>query len=459
MASLAAGSSALPSRNQLQELQAASFVAMRGASEARAVLAALLEPSQQVSQRAGEIPPKIPPNWVSLLQFGDTDRLASSAGMFQRVVQEATEQRRAFLSGWKFHYAPASFVGTPLEWFNISTYETPFFSGMAINGNGMAEDTPVGNFTDLFVWVPFAQDCGETTFHGKSVHKWCLRVEKAAMNSSLAVLIDSGGLPVLLDENITVVGRNQSCTRYVFQDFQPNKVDPDVWIVFNQSSFLHPPICDAGPVQEVSSSPQTLMTTTMYVFHPESNFDIGGQDLADHAGDTVFVCVDLLEHQTNTGDHNYRWLTKWEIEHLPVWGQYENCNGYDPPSCESREHFHVGHEAAYYIGLPSALDRQCRSNPVMGEWFSLPVDGECKDGAKPGDGSCSWRKAARVKTILGECLFHGHEFRNTCAKDDSRVPFTAACSMFAAAFDSEDPSKGGCPALPGPTSSEMAFVV
>ena len=155
------------------------------------------------------------------------------------------------------------------------------------------------------------------------------------------------------------------------------------------------------------------------------------------------------------------------------------------------EHFWVGHEAA--LGMGDVDGGQCVVNPLVGEWYSLPEGGKCTGGAMPGDGSCTWKAtrerppreprlsclapvdlitpmeprivrgrrlahtrtpvAARagVKTIDAQCLFK-HGFLAAC-KADTRAPFTTAQKTFLNAFASTDPTKGGCPALPGPTDA------
>ena len=49
----------------------------------------------------------------------------------------------------------------------------------------------------------------------------------------------------------------------------------------------------------------------------------------------------------------YEWITEWTIDLIPRWGQYQNCNGYNPPSCLGASDFYVGHEAAQGLGLPT----------------------------------------------------------------------------------------------------------
>mmetsp|Transcript_47115 Transcript_47115/g.123633 ORF Transcript_47115/g.123633 Transcript_47115/m.123633 type:complete len:109 (-) Transcript_47115:92-418(-) len=91
---------------------------------------------------------------------------------------------------------------------------------------------------------------------------------------------------------------------------------------------------------------------------------------------------------------------------------------------------------------------QCTTNPLVGEWYSLPSGGECAPAATPGDGTCAWR-ASLVKTIDAWCLF-GKGYLDACKADGGRAPFAKAKELFLSAFASEDDTKGGCPALPGP---------
>ena len=56
-------------------------------------------------------------------------------------------------------------------------------------------------------------------------------------------------------------------------------------------------------------------------------------------------------------------------------------------NCLSEEKFLVGRETPEYLPQPGggpALQRQCgRTDPRLGQWFSLPVGGECKHGSVP----------------------------------------------------------------------------
>jgi hypothetical protein len=278
------------------------------------------------------------------------------------------------------------------------------------------------------------------TIKGEKLNRWLWIYNSAASNVSYELLVMDAATPVQLDMNVSMDHGPYQKMRllHTFKNFYPNKTLPELWIGFNDTDYTHPMRCP----EPTDRKPVTL---PMYIFHPANEFDIAGQDLGDAVGDTVFVCVDALTNFSSFGDHNYAWLTKWEVYFVPQWGQYQNCNGYNPAICMSDEHFLVGHEAAYYLGSKSATQRQCGTNPEVGEWYSLPPQGECKGEAQPGDGTCTWRKK-RVKTIDGECLIHTGGFAETC-KREKRAPFPEAMKMYLKAFESDDPKEGGCPPI------------
>jgi hypothetical protein len=98
---------------------------------------------------------------------------------------------------------------------------------------------------------------------------------------------------------------------------------------------------------------------------------------------------------------------------------------------------------------------QCTNNSAdFGNWFSLPEGGECKAGQRVSDGSCTWRIVKREKTVSIDCLVLNHSFTDTC-KADGGAPFPRAERAFAAVFESDDLSKGGCPALTPPSPSHL----
>ncbi len=119
--------------------------------------------------------------------------------------------------------------------------------------------------------------------------------------------------------------------------------------------------------------------------------------------------------------------------------------------------FYVGRQIP--IGSDAVpLSGQCTPNVQSGSWFSHTKGGKCPDGQAVAPGVCSWRPLQRRKTIDLKCLADQVGMRDACLADISAaggappIPFSVwiynrSLPVFEAAFASEDPSQGGCPAV------------
>ena len=96
----------------------------------------------------------------------------------------------------------------------------------------------------------------------------------------------------------------------------------------NHNSYTNPPVCPEGSHQTDTTYIQRANTnTTMYIFHPNSSFNISGQDLGDIVGDTFFTCVDVLTNQSSMVDHSYAWISEWNVEYAGTYGQVRFADG------------------------------------------------------------------------------------------------------------------------------------
>ena len=151
-----------------------------------------------------------------------------------------------------------------------------------------------------------------------------------------------------------------------------------MWKDFNRSDFITPPLCPLPPSGQIPKAKEQ----TIYIFHPKEEFNISQQDNGDVDGDVFFVCEDLLTNSSKAQGEDYQWITQWTLDLVPRWGQYQNCNNYGPTNnCLGNEHFWVGHEAALGLGQPNG--GQCVENPLVGEWFSLPLGGGTPSSSPP----------------------------------------------------------------------------
>lgn len=343
-------------------------------------------------------------------------------------TQDTVKNRSCEKDQYKVAMVPESYIGSDLEWLNISSLTVGNFVGLNINGVKLQQYDGGQPFADFFGWLPHAHYGGKTEWGGESLDNW--KFNYSGFTYDLEVS-RANGKPV----REVMVGMYQGKLlniTYLFSGFEEN-LDFGWWSEFNITEYTNPEVCgdsDPAPINQ-----------TMFIFHPVNKFNISNQDLGDAVGDTFFTCLTARMPNTSSA-HDYQWITQWEIEIIPRWGQYLNCNNY-PPSCNGNGNWYVGHEAAEAIG--AGAGGQCRDNTLVGEWWSLPEGGRCAEGKRPGDGSCTWRIVERTKTIDSTCLFVTQKYDEACKTE--RAPFPNATGKFLDAFKSEDTAAGGCPAL------------
>jgi len=351
------------------------------------------------------------------------------------LVQYTSLKRSVQFTAYKFAYGPKEFIGTPLQFLNMTTYHGDGFLGIKLNGEtldaGVSYPT---QWSDMWGWLKAARDGGSAVLDGYTLHRWTLSLPPVAGDAHFDLYVHADGTPYRFLQNATA-GASKYYMNYTFLEWSSDdSLLPNAWHGVVETDYTSPKPC-APPADP------TPVNLTMYIFHPKDAFNISGQDLGDATGDTFFVCVDAITNFASGIDHKYAWISEYNVQILPRYGQYQNCNDY-PPKCLGAENFFVGHEAAQTLGVP--IGGQCVSNPYVGEWWSLPVGGKCGGGAVPGDGSCTW-SATRVKTIDSPCLFDTLGFVNACLKD-GRAPFPDASKLLVKAFV-DDAAQGGCPAL------------
>lgn len=347
------------------------------------------------------------------------------------------------------NFAPEAYAGKPQEWFNFTVWQTNNQYLLDLNGACLAppQNAPPTPFTDQFSWLKYAQPSGSC---GTGCTRYSLSHSATGPSDpyTISYLLEMGAhQPLYYEQNITCYAQgacqgfkvNYTQSTKFHSDFKPG-VDSSIFAEFNETACTNPPVCP-------TRAPVHTENVTMWIFHPPNNFNISGQDLGDATGDVFFMCEDLLQGQPTSQDHGYGYVTAWQIELLPRWGQYQNCNGY-PSHCLGRNDALVGREAALNLGYPQA--GQCTDNHLSGVWYSLPVGGECPPGGSPGDGSCSWRVNHRIKTIDSTCMTQGQKWLSVlkvaCA-NDKRAPFATAEQIFMAAFEEDKNATGWCPGV------------
>ena len=296
-------------RRPLQVLAAAASQAVR-----EHVAAGLSSP------QLGLAPP-IPDAWSSTATTSATSTQGAKA---QVVLGEVlSTKRRVSIQEGDFPYAPAGYPDAIVE--NVFQFE----GGQTVEINGacleLAHSSAIP-FSSLFAWLPAAHDGGVVTHHGEPAHRWVYTV---AGVFGAEVLFGTNNLPVAMTENFTDPStKRPASVTYEFANFTASALPgwDRTWSAMTRAC-AKPPRCEKPPA---ASQPQNV---TMFIFHPPNNFEIAGQDLGDPLGDTLFVCQDILGGKPNATDHDYQWLSKWTVELLPWWGQYQNCNGQPSIPC------------------------------------------------------------------------------------------------------------------------------
>ena len=166
-------------------------------------------------------------------------------------------------------------------------------------------------FGSTFGWAKHVKPSKRNiTYRNESVIQYALKFGK----TSLELLIGPDGYPRRNSQNITIPRvppspySGASFSEVVeFFSFTPDTfISPDPTIDINIDDYLHPKTCN---LRDTS----TIENVSMYIFHPANDFDVAGQDLGDAQGDTYFTCVDLLTAKPGAIDHNYQWITLYEV--------------------------------------------------------------------------------------------------------------------------------------------------
>lgn len=310
----------------------------------------------------------------------------------------------------------------------LPTKDFNFINGRCVQVNGSF-------FHDPFSWVRYTKFAGAATlgpeFHSRTCNWWNL--SEPALNVSVALCMEKNDtIPVLAAAN---TGGSTELI-YFQQDFRvvvPPASDFDIPTGCVEKA----PQCPGGAVVELDA----------FIFHPQYEFDLYNEDVADLLGDTVFICADANNSQF---DH-YAWVSRYTLQVWSGWGEYALCNrpGVNKTgNCLGKETYAVGREASYGI---TPENGRCANNSAVGTWYSLPTAGMCNStsqqiGPDPTKGHCSWRTLKRIKTIDGDCLLKTNGMFDACNQHYA-YPFARPLAILQQSFASDDPSQGGCPPI------------
>ena len=275
-------------------------------------------------------------------------------------------------------------------------------------------------FQHYFSWVenPLVSEyAGEHVVEGKACALWRLK------NKTMSLCAD-GNIPVELNvSGVMPMGSGGSEKRFnTSYRFEALKLGEEV----PEFLFQVPAVCRsmAPPCENGRGLDPVVLDA--YVFHPglfATDYNLEDQDVADLAGDALFICQDCLGNQSSMADHNSSLISRYTLEVSPAYGQYALCNGYPdtkPPSpvCIGGDLRLVGRAAPSMAGDG---EHRCSADSPTGFWYHLPKAGRCPSGTRPKkdawSGGCTWSVLKRVKTIRQKCLVKERGYLNHCRAD------------------------------------------
>ena len=132
------------------------------------------------SAKSDPRPPAIPSKWSALAHLQQFQHGKPVVGPVSfttmRMASDAVLKRSLTMTGNKFAWAPASFVGTSKEWVNMTQFVTATFLGIDLNGQTL-DGGHQEVFHDMFQWLAGANYGGTAKGpSGATLNRWHLDV-------------------------------------------------------------------------------------------------------------------------------------------------------------------------------------------------------------------------------------------------------------------------------------------
>jgi hypothetical protein len=238
--------------------------------------ASLLRASTPVAARDDPPRPEIATKFAASVLSTVTVGAASSSQV-QAISQDEDQQRTAAQTFYKLPFAPLSFVGTPMEWANTTQLTQASFCGIVQNGQTLAAAYNI-SYSNKFAWVAGATYTGGVVHDGQPLQKWVLAVP----GNSFTLLVTNASVPVV--QTIIMNTSVLSNLTTTFTTFTPGAELPGVWTGFNATDFSHPEPCTAP-----HGAPAAPVVRPVFIFHPNSSFDVVQQDAYMYSPQRLYV--------------------------------------------------------------------------------------------------------------------------------------------------------------------------
>jgi len=290
--------------------------------------------------------------------------------------------------------------------------------------------------------MPLATHQGIKTVDGVPCDIWTVSLKVPTYEMNLSTCIASDGVP--REHNLTsgMAYKAASAQYYRFSNVSVGSRGEDAFAPGEVCETMFPrPPCPKDTVESLD---------VYRVRSAKEPNELANRNLGDALGDMAFFCGVGGMDETQV-------VTHWSAQANSSWGQYGYCMYIAGRNvCFGNTGNHVGRESAEGLG-EGAVQGQCSPNEDVGSWFSFPADGLCPEGARVGDGGCTWT-AKPIRTVSASCILNERGLKDSCASERGHAPMTKSAAIFKAALETSDPTQGGCPDVTEVTGAAMLVV-
>mmetsp|Transcript_39065 Transcript_39065/g.103232 ORF Transcript_39065/g.103232 Transcript_39065/m.103232 type:complete len:464 (+) Transcript_39065:106-1497(+) len=287
-------------------------------------------------------------------------------------------------------------------------------------------------YSDMFYWLPKAEYTGSRMAIDGPCDVWSARVNHSAFGHGYTEAC-FGPEGAARDFTQVLYGKFSLYQNMTFSNVSVGGLSESDWAPSYACGENYPAApCEGHGVE----------TLELYrIFGPPEPVELVNRNTGDDLGDLSFLCT-----QASGKFYRSKQVTFWSVKVDTAYGQYALCNYNGTDNlCFGGALDRVGRRSGQMLGVGPVLG-QCSPNDDTGSQYSFPESARCPDGVHPGPAAgCAWGFAKAHRTVEAECVLGQRGLLEACASEMGHAPFVKAQRIFRAAFESDDPSKGGCP--------------
>jgi len=287
-------------------------------------------------------------------------------------------------------------------------------------------------YTDLFDGMHEAVRNGTSEVAGEQCTIWTASVQSETSTRSLSACIASDGVPRQFNLSNGLAFKAASVQHWTFSNITVGQVAHKALTSSDACTnrYPMPPCPNDGALESLE----------LYrVRGSEEPNLLGNRNLADALGEMAYFCSGAADAT--------KLVTLWSLQANSSWGQYGNClykGGKN--KCYGNTGRCVGRQSPPGLGK-GPLQGQCSLNYEVGNWYSIPVDGECPKGSAIGTAGCTWSGRA-LRSVEAGCILEERGLKESCAAEQGLPGMPKSVAILKAALATSDPAQGGCPDVP-----------